>query len=73
LLFLVASGGFQERLRAHVLEAVSGFATDMPVAEYEQRLEALEQELPEAIRAARAAPLLAKGDRLNEQLASIGD
>ena len=58
LLFVLQSDGFREWLHENVAETVAGFASPMSLAEYEQRLAALEAELAEATREDRKRPLL---------------
>ena len=58
-------------MHEHVTEIVAGFATDMPLTEYERRLEELEDELADARRGALQAPILAQRGALDEELAAL--
>jgi hypothetical protein len=71
LLYLVSSSELESWLSRHVVEVTSSFASEMPLAEYERRMAALDAELVEATRAARAAPLLAQRDELDAELAML--
>ena len=71
LMYVMQTQEFEKWVRANVMEITASFASEMSLAEYERRLEALEAELAEATRAAREAPLLAQRDELDEQLAAL--
>jgi hypothetical protein len=71
LLYLMATPDFEAWLRKNVTELVSGFASDISLAEYEARMSAIDAELVEANRLARQAPLLAQRDELDERLVAL--
>jgi hypothetical protein len=71
LLFVLQSDAFKEWLSENVMEIVAGFATDMPLRDYQRRLDELEAELAETEREDRRRPLLEQKAELDEQLAGL--
>ena len=71
ILFVLSSDAFKTWLSENVAEIVAGFATDMPLQDYQRRLDELEAELAETEREDRRAPLLAERDRVDEELAAL--
>jgi hypothetical protein len=53
------------------MEIVAGFATDMPLSEYERRLAELKDELAEAEAEDKRNPLLAERALIDEQLQAL--
>jgi hypothetical protein len=73
LLFVMQSDAFKEWLHANVAEIVAGFATDLPLAEYQRRLDELEAELAATEAEDRKRPLLEQRALVDEQLAALED
>ena len=71
LLFVLQSDSFKKWLHENVMEVVAGFATDMPLSEYERRLGELEAELAETEVQDRRRPLLEQRALVDEELAAL--
>ena len=73
ILFVLQSDAFGTWLRENVAEIAAGFATEMPLSEYQSRLQALEDELVAAEREKRRGPILAQRQALDAELAALED
>jgi hypothetical protein len=71
VMFVLSSDAFHTWLRENVMEIIAGFATEMPLSEYQRRLEELEAELAETEREDRKRPLLEQRALVDEALAQL--